>query len=73
MTWWFQETPSTECSPDSDGSLLDSTDTLEMKGKEVFQSPLYEDSEYWPVVAEILCRTVLTRDQELDFGKYERT
>ncbi|XP_021927928.1 fasciculation and elongation protein zeta-2 [Zootermopsis nevadensis] len=39
----MQETPSTECSPDSDGSLLDSTDTLEMKGKEVFQSPLYED------------------------------
>jgi hypothetical protein len=46
MTWLFQETPSTECSPDSDGSLLDSTDTLEMKGKEVLQSPLYEDSEY---------------------------
>ncbi|KAJ4451531.1 hypothetical protein ANN_02996 [Periplaneta americana] len=39
----MQETPSTECSPDSDGSLLDSTDTLEMKGKEVLQSPLYED------------------------------
>lgn len=39
----MQETPSTECSPDSDGSLLDSSDTLEMKGKEVLQSPLYED------------------------------
>jgi hypothetical protein len=44
--WPLQETPSTECSPDSDGSLLDSTDTLEMKGKEVLQSPLYEESEY---------------------------
>nr|CAD7587875.1 unnamed protein product [Timema genevievae] len=38
----MQETPSTECSPDSDGSLLDSSDTLD-KGKEVLQSPLYED------------------------------
>ncbi|XP_067011649.1 fasciculation and elongation protein zeta-2 isoform X1 [Anabrus simplex] len=39
----MQETPSTECSPDSDGSLLDSSDTLDMKNKEVLQSPLYED------------------------------
>jgi hypothetical protein len=34
-----------ECSPDSDVSLLDSTDALEMKSKEVLQSPLYEESE----------------------------
>jgi hypothetical protein len=49
----LQETPSTECSPDSDGSLLDSTDTLEMKGKEVLQSPLYEDSEYFSALVPI--------------------
>lgn len=40
----MQETPSTECSVDSDGgSLLGSTDALDQKGKEVLQSPLYED------------------------------
>ncbi|XP_071440639.1 fasciculation and elongation protein zeta-2 [Hetaerina americana] len=40
----MQETPSTECSVDSErGSLLGSTDALDQKGKEVLQSPLYED------------------------------
>lgn len=39
----MQETPSTECSPDSDGSFLDSTDALDSRSKEVLQSPLYED------------------------------
>ncbi|XP_049841991.1 fasciculation and elongation protein zeta-2 [Schistocerca gregaria] len=38
----MQETPSTECSPDSD-SFLDSTDALDSRSKEVLQSPLYED------------------------------
>ncbi|KAG8232678.1 hypothetical protein J437_LFUL009924 [Ladona fulva] len=42
------ETPSTECSIDSDaGSLLGSTDALDQKGKEVLQSPLYEDKKLW--------------------------
>nr|CAD7440769.1 unnamed protein product [Timema bartmani] len=43
------ETPSTECSPDSDGSLLDSSDTLD-KGKEVLQSPLYEDTSNFVIL-----------------------
>ncbi|XP_063230341.1 fasciculation and elongation protein zeta-2 isoform X2 [Bacillus rossius redtenbacheri] len=38
----MQETPSTECSPESDGSLVDSPDTYSMKSKEIM-SPLYED------------------------------
>nr|CAD7423033.1 unnamed protein product [Timema monikensis] len=54
----IEETPSTECSPDSDGSLLDSSDTLD-KGKEVLQSPLYEDRMEEPahVKKSVLART----------------